>query len=94
MRHAANPVAGLVGRWLTTRAELHAFERAERPDVTDLFGRVWTWWKGDLYRHCHNAAPKHMIETFGLPTQALLDNPAYELCAICLDGRERRVEPN
>ena len=80
-----NPIANL------RRAALVALERAEHPDVMDRFGRVWTWWKGDLYRHCGNAAPKHMIDGFGLPSQTALDNPNYDLCGICLDGRDRHV---
>lgn len=88
---AESPVVGLVAKWQSARAELAELERAEHPNVTDRFGRVWSWWKGDLYRHCGNAAPKHMIGDFGLPTQAALDNPNYELCDTCLDGRERHV---
>lgn len=86
-----NPIGNLLGQWQNARAELHELERAGHPDVTDRLGRVWTWWKGDLYRHCGNAAPKDMIGDFGLPTQAALDNPNYELCDTCLDGRERHV---
>lgn len=33
------------------------------PDVTDSQGRVWTWWKGDLYRHGVSAVPRAMILT-------------------------------
>jgi hypothetical protein len=32
-------------------------------DITDDQGRVWTWWKGDLYRHGVSAVPKSMIRT-------------------------------
>lgn len=32
------------------------------PDVTDAEGRVWSWWKGDLYRHGDMAWPRHHIE--------------------------------
>jgi hypothetical protein len=51
-----------------------------KPDVTDKFGRVWTWWKGDLYRHCSMAWTLDMIRAgnFTLP------NVKYEgMCAIC-----------
>lgn len=72
-------------------AELVELVRTANPDVTDRFGRVWTWWKGSLYRHCGTAATKDMIGGFGLPSQSALDNPNYDPCAICLDGRDRHV---
>ncbi|MEU8840283.1 hypothetical protein AB0D97_14280 [Streptomyces roseus] len=85
-------VEDLVSTWRAARAELAALERAEHPNITDHLGRVWTWFgRGDTYRHCGNAAPSYMINNFGLPTQAALDNPNYDLCDICLDGRERNV---
>lgn len=31
------------------------------PDITDNEGRVWAWWKGDLYRHEGKAWPKAFI---------------------------------
>jgi hypothetical protein len=68
-------------------------ERSEHPDITDRFGRVWTWKPRDLYHHCGTACPAYMIGNFGLPTQRALDNPNYELCAICLDGRSRNIRP-
>ncbi|OSC76475.1 hypothetical protein B5180_01590 [Streptomyces sp. BF-3] len=85
-------VSELITQWQESRAALAELERAERRDITDRFGRVWTWrGRGDLYRHCGNAAPAHMIAQFGRPTQAALDNPNYDLCDICLDGRTRNV---
>jgi hypothetical protein len=85
-------VGRLIGEWQTARATLAELERAEHLDITDRHGRVWTWWKGDIYRHCGNAAPADMINQFGLPSQRVLDNPNYgELCGIRLDGRERNV---
>lgn len=86
-----NPIAGLVNDWTNARAELHELERAEHPDVTDRFGRVWTWRGKDLYAHCGIAAPKDMIDDFVLPSQTALDNPNYDPCDICLDGRDRHV---
>ncbi|MFE5159094.1 hypothetical protein ACFRNT_11275 [Streptomyces sp. NPDC056697] len=84
-------ITNLIGEWQQLRAELAAVERAEHPDITDRHGRVWTWKAKDLYRHCGIAAPEYMINDFGLPTQAALDNPNYDLCDVCTDGRKRNV---
>lgn len=81
----------MIAEWQLARRALADIDRAEHPDVTDKFGRTWTWWKGELYRHCGNAAPEDMISHFELPTQRALDNPNYSLCDICLDGRTRNV---
>ncbi|MFI9123827.1 hypothetical protein ACIGW0_31300 [Streptomyces bikiniensis] len=86
-------VENLIIEWQAARAELAELERAEHPDLTDRFGRVWTWrGRGDLYRHCGNAAPAYMIDQFGIPSQRVLDNPNYDLCVICLAGRTRNVK--
>lgn len=86
------PVTRLLTEWQDARAQLAELERAEHPDITDRHGRVWTWrGSGDLYRHCGNAAPADMIDQFGLPSQRSLDNPNYDPCDICLDGRERNA---
>lgn len=87
----AGIVGALLTSWQTARAELKTLEAAEHPDITDRYGRVWVWKGRDLYRHCSTAAPAHMIDSFGLPTQAALDNPNYVLCAVCVNGRERNV---
>ncbi len=85
-------VTKLITEWQAARAALAAIERTEHPDITDQHGRVWTWrGRGDLYRHCGTAAPIDMISQFGLPTQAALDNPNYDLCEICINGRIRNV---
>ncbi|MFJ4828478.1 hypothetical protein ACIP79_00845 [Streptomyces sp. NPDC088747] len=81
----------LIIEWQTTRTVVAEVERAEHPDIVDRHGRTWTWVSKDLYRHCGNAAPVWMINDFGLPTQAALDNPNYDLCEICLNGRIRNV---
>lgn len=47
---AVQGVSDLLVQWRAARAELAALEAAEHPDITDVHGRVWTWWKGDLYR--------------------------------------------
>ena len=84
-------VGKLIADWQGARAALAEIERAEHPDITDRHGRTWTWKSKDLYRHCGNAAPAYMIDSFGLPSQQALDNPNYDLCGICLDGRTRNV---
>lgn len=81
------PVASLIDGWRALRAELHAIEEAEHPDVTDAHGRVWRWESRDLYTHDDILAwPLTAITggTFGLPTSALADNPNYVgLCGTC-----------
>ncbi|MFB7919355.1 hypothetical protein [Streptomyces sp. NPDC056061] len=84
-------VAKLIVDWQSARAELAELERAEHPDITDRHGRVWVWKSKNLYRHCGNAAPAYMINDFGLPTQRALDNPNYELCDVCINGRTRNI---
>lgn len=86
-------VSKFFDEWRALRAELAALARAEHPDITDRFGRVWAWKSKDLYRHCGNAAPADMIEEFGLPTQSALDNQNYDLCGICINGRQRNIRP-
>lgn len=85
-------VENLITSWRAARALVAEIERAAHPDIVDHLGRVWTWrGRGDSYRHCGNAAPEYMINDFGLPTQAALDNPNYDLCDACIDGRTRNV---
>lgn len=33
----------------------------EPEPITDSQGRVWRWWKGDLWRHDHSAIPLSML---------------------------------
>lgn len=83
----------IVAQWREARAELRVLEEAEHPDITDRFGRVWTWWKGDLYRHCGCAIPERWVAEWGRPMLALLDNPNYHLCEICMRlAHERAAE--
>jgi hypothetical protein len=96
MSEATEAVSRLVDDWQRARAALAELERAEHPDVTDRFGRVWTWKPGcgEIYRHDGMAFPKAFLDdgSVGLPTQAALDNPNYaRFCGTCLDGRERNV---
>ena len=79
-------VRGMLAEWQALRAELRAIEEAEHPAFTDQFGRVWTWWKGDLWHHDDTLAmPRDMVEALGgLPPERLRDNPNYwRLCEIC-----------
>jgi len=91
MSDATEIVGNLLADWQATRLALRAIERAEQPDIADQFGRVWTWKDKDLYRHCGIVVPVRWIGSFGLPLQAALDNPNYDLCEICLAGRERHA---
>lgn len=93
MSEVTDTVGRLLTQWQDARLALVEMERAERPDITDRFGRVWTWKFKSLYRHCGTACTADMIDSFGLPTQRALDNPNYELCDICLDGRSRNIRP-
>ena len=67
------------------RGELAEIDAAEHPDVTDRFGRVWTWWKGELYHHDDTLADtRDRIAAYGLPPATLADNHNYAgLCTIC-----------
>jgi hypothetical protein len=79
-------VRAMLAEWQDLRAELHAIEAAEHPAVTDKFGRVWAWWKGDLYHHDDTLAlTPDMIERLtGLPPERLRGNPNYwRLCELC-----------
>ncbi|MFB8401126.1 hypothetical protein [Streptomyces sp. NPDC055912] len=82
----SNPVVDLIDEWQRLRSEIAEMERADHPDITDRHGRVWTWWKGTLYRHCSLAFPQSFVEDerLGLPNPKLRDNPNYTLCQICL----------
>lgn len=93
MSEATEAVERLLTQWQDARFALAEIERSEHPDITDRFGRVWTWKSKNLYRHCGTACGADMIEHFGLPTQRALDNPNYDLCDICLDGRVRNIRP-
>jgi len=69
--------------------QLHEIEVAEHPDITDRWGRTWTWWEGDLYKHDDTLCfPLHFITStehpVGLPSAKLADNPGYvDLCSTC-----------
>jgi len=81
----------LLAEWTHLRAELDATERAEHPDITDRFGRVWVWRSGDFYAHDDALCfPREWIlgenghRPINLPSAQLADNPNYSgLCTIC-----------
>lgn len=79
-------VGRLIAEWQSERAGWAELQGAEHPDIIDHHGRVWTWWKGDLYRHCKLAWPRTFVEDgrHGLPGPTALNNPNYAgLCGIC-----------
>jgi hypothetical protein len=82
---ARNAVGALIDEWLAGREALREIERAEHPDITDTLGRVWVWWKGDLYTHDGMAWPQEFVAKSNVsrPSQHALDNPNYQWCASC-----------
>ena len=80
-------VRGMLAEWQALRAELRAIEEAGHPAFADKFGRVWTWWKGDLWHHDDTLAmPRDMVERLAgqLPPEKLRGNPNYwKLCETC-----------
>jgi hypothetical protein len=62
MTTAHDRVSDMVTEWRALRLVLAELEAAEHPDVTDVQGRVWTWWKGDLFRHEGKAWPRDFIQ--------------------------------
>lgn len=82
--HAA--VTGMLSAWSELRALAAELGAAEHPDLTDRFGRTWTWWSGDLYIHDGAlAGSADQIAAWGLPEPGLAErNPNYAgLCAVC-----------
>lgn len=78
-------IGAVLEEWLAARARLRLLEELEHPDVVDEYGRVWVWRSGDLYAHDDTLAlPLALIEGYGLPPAALVENPNYAgLCALC-----------
>lgn len=85
----------IISKWMDACAQLAEMDRAEHADISDHYGRVWAWWKGEMYRHCAMAWPLEFIldRSHGLPNERVLNNPNYRLCATCLNGRERNISP-
>lgn len=75
----------LITEWLELQEALREIERTSRPDIVDHYGRTWTWWQGELYRHCGMAWPKSSVldTRNGLPCPTVRSNPNYGLCDIC-----------
>ena len=68
--------------------------RSGRPPLIDPLGREWVWDSGDLYTHCGMAIPADWVPQQNRPIgEKTLDNPNYDPCDICLDGRKRNVTP-
>jgi hypothetical protein len=87
-------IGALIDDWKRLRSDLAAIERTEHPDIVDHHGRVWTWGKGTLYRHCGLAWPQRFVKDgrHGLPSDQVLSNPNYpKLCDVCLNGRTQRA---
>lgn len=74
-----------IHEWMEACAQLAAIEQSEHPDIVDRHGRVWVWWKGELYRHCGMAWTESMVRDprNGLPTESARNNPNYDLCSTC-----------
>jgi hypothetical protein len=83
----------LITEWQAMRIVLRELEEAEHAPITDRLGRVWTWWKGDLYRHDSMATPECFLNDPRYPPQwpcaSLWDNPNYRWCDYC---RAHRAE--
>jgi hypothetical protein len=94
-----HPVASrLVAEWQAVREEIKAIDRTSHPDIIDRHGRAWVWrWDdsyGSQYAHCGSLVSADRID--GVPELAgagTLDNPNYDLCAVCLGGRVRNITP-
>lgn len=78
----------LIASWQQSRQALRAIEKAEHPNVTDVFGRVWEWKSKDIYTHDGMAWPLDHVtnEKIGLPSKQALENPNYQWCSTCLGG--------
>lgn len=90
-------VSRLVAEWREVREEIKQLGSKMHPDIVDRFGRTWVWkWddeQGCNYVHCGRLVPAEWIEGIGTATRAMLDNPNYDLCPTCIDGRKRNITP-
>ena len=78
-------VSEMIEKWISVRAELEALERAEHPDITDKYDRVWVWKSKELYTHCGMAWTQGMIDK-GLFT---LPRVHYAgMCSTCCAGHD------
>jgi len=81
-------MTNLLNELAAIRSQLAEIDRAEHPDITDRFGRVWVWRSGDFYAHDDALCfPWYWITStehpINLPSSTLADNPNYRLCKIC-----------
>jgi hypothetical protein len=83
--HVSEVVPDLLDQWLVARADMHEIERAEHPDLTDVFRRSWRWLAGDLYRHDSMVWTRDMVLSPNLrgPSRYAMENPNYRWCARC-----------
>jgi hypothetical protein len=83
--HISEVMPDLIDEWRVARAALRETSKADHPDLTDVFGRVWTWVAGDLYRHDSMAWTSEMVKSPNLrgPSQDALTNPNYTWCGRC-----------
>jgi hypothetical protein len=89
--HISEVMAGLVGEWQASRESLRETERGAHPDLTDVFGRVWTWISGDLYQHDSMTWTSAMVGSPSLrgPSSDALASPNYTWCTRCREVAQR-----
>jgi hypothetical protein len=82
---AHDMVASTLADWYAARLAAALGLIATHPDIVDRYGRTWTWKTGELYEHDGTLAfPRALIDTVGLPSATLADNPNYfNLCPTC-----------
>jgi hypothetical protein len=92
MNDATEAVGRLLADWTATRMVLAELDREAHPDITDGFGRVWTYKPGGgdpIYVHdslagFNDSGAGPQIMTPRLPPETLADNWNYHrLCEIC-----------
>lgn len=105
---ATSHVRAAVAEWHALRKAVADTEWEEHPPITDKFGRIWYWRRGDdcggrsdLYVHDDTMAiPGDWLRAgrVGLPLPGLADtNPNYsKLCSICRreDTDGSRAQPS
>ncbi len=56
-----NQIAQTLARIGRDSDRLARLEALTHPDLVDAYGRRWTWWKGDLWRHGSKAWGRCML---------------------------------
>lgn len=59
-QQSPTPVERILAELDALNREVEASLTTPEP-VTDSRGRVWEWWKGNLYRHGNSAVPLEML---------------------------------